>query len=317
MNELHIYQTREQTKKKSAYPYCYRYRYRYDYSLLAVVVIVSLLLLFLGMMQTWNMISSSTHTGAMHTNTNTNQNSVTSSSMMQYKLINQGHLDQTGKEFLKYKVVHSSSTNKKKNNNNNQVMSMKQWAERLANDYESFNLILASCPFDAFFWECAPVTEDDSNHHHPMEFVLVNAPELVQFARTAPDRMAFRHHFSSDDNFVAVFSSLGKDALLVAPSTQSVPPFTDFAYFARHASNLQQRDLYQRLSQVVLEQINSMPTKQQTKKPLFWLSTSGMGIAWMHIRIDSRPKYYTYQPYKSTTYCHDSTHDNIEKEEHV
>ena len=29
-----------------------------------------------------------------------------------------------------------------------------------------------------------------------------------------------------------------------------------------------------------------------------WLSTSGLGVYWLHVRLDSRPKYYTYEPYK-------------------
>jgi hypothetical protein len=30
-----------------------------------------------------------------------------------------------------------------------------------------------------------------------------------------------------------------------------------------------------------------------------WLSTSGLGVAWLHIRLDSTPKYYQHQPYTS------------------
>ena len=28
-----------------------------------------------------------------------------------------------------------------------------------------------------------------------------------------------------------------------------------------------------------------------------WLSTSGLGVYWLHVRLDSRPKYYTFQAY--------------------
>lgn len=30
-----------------------------------------------------------------------------------------------------------------------------------------------------------------------------------------------------------------------------------------------------------------------------WFSTSGLGVAWLHFRIDPFPKYYTYRPYKT------------------
>jgi hypothetical protein len=28
-----------------------------------------------------------------------------------------------------------------------------------------------------------------------------------------------------------------------------------------------------------------------------WLSTAGLGVYWLHIRLDSRPKYYRHRPY--------------------
>jgi hypothetical protein len=30
-----------------------------------------------------------------------------------------------------------------------------------------------------------------------------------------------------------------------------------------------------------------------------WLSTAGMGVAWLHVRLDSRPTYYGHRPYKT------------------
>ena len=29
-----------------------------------------------------------------------------------------------------------------------------------------------------------------------------------------------------------------------------------------------------------------------------WLSTSGLGVPWLHVRLDSEPKYYTWTEYK-------------------
>ena len=30
-----------------------------------------------------------------------------------------------------------------------------------------------------------------------------------------------------------------------------------------------------------------------------WLSTEGSGVPWLHVRLDSRPKYYHYHPYRA------------------
>jgi hypothetical protein len=32
-------------------------------------------------------------------------------------------------------------------------------------------------------------------------------------------------------------------------------------------------------------------------KPV-WLSTAGGGVAWLHVRLDDRPKYYAHAPYR-------------------
>ena len=33
-----------------------------------------------------------------------------------------------------------------------------------------------------------------------------------------------------------------------------------------------------------------------------WLSTSGLGVKWVHVRIDSSPKYYNWEPYSNTLF---------------
>lgn len=30
-----------------------------------------------------------------------------------------------------------------------------------------------------------------------------------------------------------------------------------------------------------------------------WLSTSGLGVSYLHVRIDSRPKYYSFDEYRN------------------
>lgn len=29
-----------------------------------------------------------------------------------------------------------------------------------------------------------------------------------------------------------------------------------------------------------------------------WLSTAGMGVSWLHVRLDARPKYYGFAAYR-------------------
>jgi len=32
---------------------------------------------------------------------------------------------------------------------------------------------------------------------------------------------------------------------------------------------------------------------------LFWVSTSGLGVSWLHVRFDTFPKYYNWHEYKA------------------
>jgi hypothetical protein len=40
------------------------------------------------------------------------------------------------------------------------------------------------------------------------------------------------------------------------------------------------------------EKLKERPTEK------IWMSTCGTGVYWLHLRLDSKPKYYTYAPYR-------------------
>jgi hypothetical protein len=148
--------------------------------------------------------------------------------------------------------------------------------------------VLAESPFAAYFWETPPVTK--SSFDQPFEFVLSDAHAL---AKAAPDTGAFQEHFERDDDHdgVVVFENLGRDATLVVPC----PLVRDEAYvhlaaFLRGAPAAQSHALFRCVADEVLRRVSDQP---------LWVSTAGMGIYWLHVRLDSRPKYYRHVPYKS------------------
>ena len=144
---------------------------------------------------------------------------------------------------------------------------------------------LADAPFDAYFWETPPVTK--ATGARAFEFVLVDGPAL---AALAPEPDAFAGHFSPSEA-VATFSNLGGDALLVAPAPRASPiAYAHLAAFARQAPMEQQHALWKAVGAAVARRLSPAP---------LWLSTSGLGIAWLHVRLDQRPKYYTHAPYRS------------------
>jgi hypothetical protein len=142
---------------------------------------------------------------------------------------------------------------------------------------------LASAPFSAFFWEVAPI----STHtwQCPFECVVLPAPGL---ARSAPNAHAFTAHFSPTKSVVE-FANLGGDARLIVPCPRApANVYSHLAVFLRQAPPDQCDELFRSIGRATSESLNDAP---------FWLSTSGSGVAWLHVRIDERPKYYQYEPY--------------------
>ena len=147
-----------------------------------------------------------------------------------------------------------------------------------------FRSTLTESPFDAYFWETPPVTR--ATIDEPFEFVLVESSAL---ARMRPEPDAFAEHFDGADD-VADFPNLGGDAHLVAPSPRApLDAYPHLAAFARHAPEAQQDALWQRVGACLRERIGERP---------IWLSTAGLGVGWVHVRLDSRPKYYSFDAYR-------------------
>ena len=148
--------------------------------------------------------------------------------------------------------------------------------------------LLADSPFSAFRWETPSVTTVTANQ--PFEFVLLNSPGL----EGRPDPAAFAEHFiDTAAGGVVEFPNLGGDATMVAPCPDDqVSDFGHLAAFCRHASELQQHSLWKVVGTVMKRRLGPRPV---------WLSTAGGGVAWLHVRLDDRPKYYGYAQYRKLT----------------
>ncbi len=146
-----------------------------------------------------------------------------------------------------------------------------------------FNELLARASYAAFFWETPPVKQ--ATTAAPFEFVLVDSKHLAGVtANPAP----FEAHFEAG-NWVVEFGNLGGDAYLIVPCPSGRQEwYAHLAAFVRDAPPEQQHVLWQRVGEAYERQLSTVPK---------WLSTAGLGVSWLHVRIDSRPKYYRYKPY--------------------
>lgn len=149
-----------------------------------------------------------------------------------------------------------------------------------------YSNVLASAAHAAFFWELPPLT--DETFDNDAEFVLIESSSL---ASVHPDPEPFASQFASHSQTdVITFVNLGGDAVLVAPRPiESIGVYPHLATFVRGAPDSQVVALWKATAQVVREHLGPSPR---------WLSTSGLGVSWLHLRLDTRPKYYQFAPYK-------------------
>lgn len=150
-----------------------------------------------------------------------------------------------------------------------------------------FISILVNAPFPAYFWETPPVTSATINGQ--FGFVLVDSQQL---AGVRTDQKAFASHFASAQSGASVveFSNLGGDATLIVPCPRGpLSAYSQLSTFARQAPDNQQHQLWTSVGVALERRLGSQPV---------WLSTSGLGVYWLHIRFDSTPKYYMHEPYR-------------------
>lgn len=148
-----------------------------------------------------------------------------------------------------------------------------------------FTTTLAASPYQAFFWEMPPLTH--ATCADPFECALIRGDAL---AHMRADDADFTEHLSGTEPVVA-FANLGGDALLIAPrGIADAQCYGHIAAFVRMAPREQQHALFRTLALEIDKRMATSPDR-------FWVSTSGLGVPWVHVRLDSYPKYYQHRRY--------------------
>lgn len=144
---------------------------------------------------------------------------------------------------------------------------------------------LSDTPFASFFWESPPVI--GASREEACEHVVVDAPRLAG-VRAEPE--AFEAHFVKGEP-IATFPNLGADAILVAPA-----PFGD-PQGGAHLAAFLRAGPPDRVAALFAAVGRAFDARLERPEPV-WLSTSGVGVRWLHVRLDDRPKYITHRPYR-------------------
>ena len=170
---------------------------------------------------------------------------------------------------------------------NDKILSFREVIDLMQNSLkfrQFFTDILRESPYAGYFWEVKPITKNRLDED--FEFVLVNTDA---FKRLSPERQFFEQYFDTDKPIVT-FPNLSGDAQLIVPTNVSEDEhYTHLVTFVRNAPHQQVAEFWEVVGEQYEALIGDAPR---------WLSTSGLGVFWLHVRVDTRPKYYQYQPYK-------------------
>ncbi len=151
-----------------------------------------------------------------------------------------------------------------------------------------FLAILDQTPAADFFWETPPIGRGALDR--PYEHVAIDARgALAGRASSAAFRAALRPASGS----VVSFANLSGDATLVAPRpVLGRRGYGHLAAFLRSGPESQRHDLLITLAGAIDQWLQNSDRR-------LWVSTAGLGVPWLHVRLDSRPKYYQHEPYRS------------------
>ena len=148
------------------------------------------------------------------------------------------------------------------------------------------NQVLSNVPFKAYKWE-TPVVDVD-RFDRPFEFVVLNSPGLDRKENSTPFKQQFKA--AGTENAIIQFDNIGRNAVLVVPipcgANVNHCHLTSFLSTCRAE---EETELWRTVGTAMQQRVSNKPV---------WLSTAGGGVAWLHVRLDDRPKYYGYQPFK-------------------
>ncbi len=165
------------------------------------------------------------------------------------------------------------------------------WAQ--SNEFVAFYVSeLIKLDYQAFYWEHPALNNAFLSKKY--ECILQRSKPL-EYLKSNEE--AFKEHLFSETE-VTDFMNLGKNARLVVPIKKTDEEiYNHMGRFIRMADEHQVLALFKRVGKVVKDEIE--------KQKLIWLNTAGLGVIWLHVRMDTRPKYYKTTRYKDPNFLNE------------
>jgi hypothetical protein len=177
--------------------------------------------------------------------------------------------------------------------------------------------VLKQCPHKAIYFECNPVRADQVKNT-PFLMTLLNSPSLAKIKTADPQPFskqllkASAHSASGRKRFAAAFPNLSGDSVLIVPTgattslqTTNLDAYAHLMAFVRRGGAAEVDAFWKAVFQQMTQQLRQNP------QTWIWLSTSGDGVSWLHMRCDTTPKYYRFKPFKTVSYAAATTTNNV------
>eukprot|EP00477_Mikrocytos_mackini_P002256 GAHX01002488.1.p1 GENE.GAHX01002488.1~~GAHX01002488.1.p1 ORF type:complete len:291 (+),score=45.59 GAHX01002488.1:50-922(+) len=140
--------------------------------------------------------------------------------------------------------------------------------------------------FDAYYFEVIKVQKSELNTK-VFEFVLIKTS-----IKNIQDAATFGTKIENSALAVVFDSTSSPPAKLVCPHKGTESYNAHLAIYARNSSDEEFEYTWRLAFKTFFEDIDSAGNKVR------YLSTHGQAVLWLHIRIESTPKYYHYNEYK-------------------
>ena len=153
-----------------------------------------------------------------------------------------------------------------------------KWKTKLSNWKKGLTLTYPKKLKFPFIWRTSV-----NNTPFKQEFIIEPYLSPIQ------DYSAFQEYIKKSKNkYVISFWNLSGDAILIIPMPKHGKNYAHLKNFIDNASKTQQKAFWKKVAQIASQQ--SQP---------IWISTHGLGVPYLHVRIDFKPKYYQHSKLKN------------------
>lgn len=132
-----------------------------------------------------------------------------------------------------------------------------------------------------FFWNISPLTKDRDTTYIEKFKESIELPDFQS-------KTAFKDKLNDAEKkqikYAIAFPNLSGDTILVLPIPRKGKSYATLKDFVDNAPMKQQQEFWK----LVAEEAK----KQVKKLGKIWISTHGLGVSYLHVRISSKPKYY-------------------------